>query len=800
MASSRVGINGQPRELPSVLEGLKEGLGVGAEKGKSSSSLSSSGAYLDGASGGPYSPPPPSNSGGPYSPPPPPNNPGNNKRNNDTHYSYDSSDHISLHRVDVDGMGGPTNFSNFGREEDAVSDRLSVDTTLQQLLRGANVNPDADLGTEIMTIVNGRSTTHFTSTFIGTIIEPGKLGILSYDGQIEVVAAGRWSLFNVRAKWEKIVNLTDNPIQYETLTIVRVMRGQYGLAMDNGKPVILDEGVHVKNTRVFQHKAFVASNTKHIKHETIHILIVPSSEYALVVENNIPKILKSGMYVIDSSFFTVAGFVNVNSPHIEHYTLHIVRVPKGKVALISENNKYALLPQGTYTFNTQVFQYSGLKDITETVITHGTITRFRVRNGELGLAWNDNKPIYIEQASFYEIDSPNFTFVKCVPASEKQVTLGSRKRIIVYDGEVGISYVNGKLDVLKPKTHIFDDAERIFFGFLSTRQQSLYLVEDDAKDHFLRCDTKDFVEVGLKACVFYKISDPEKCLLNVGDEKTIAKLIKDTSIATLQSIMRSSGLNQVAQSKHVHAKVAEEPSPMNEGPSAPLFFDKVHDEFIFHLHDTFYKMYGIEIANIRIESFKIMNHALADNISQQAIITAQTETKLANLEGQHEIATAEMQRESEVIRIKTQAAAKQLATEAEARNSSIVADARGKAEAAKIVAQGEADSLLIKAEAEAKAIELKAAAERKRAEELSATPLGEKLAMMTVNAQMVTESLKGVQKIIYLPSNANLAQTPIQLFGVPGLGAPALDESLLESDQSTSSTSTRAKSQRQNKS
>jgi len=564
--------------------------------------------------------------------------------------------------------------------------------------------------------------------------------------------------------------------------------------MDNGKPVILDEGVHVRNTRAFQHKGFVPSNTKHIQHETIHILIVPSSEYALVVDSNIPKILKSGHYVIDSSFFTVPGFVQVNAPHVEHHTLHIVRVPKGKVALISENNKYALLPQGTYSFNTQVFQYSGLKDITESSITHGTITRFRIRNGELGLAWNENKPIFIEQASFYEIDSPNFTFVKCLPASEKQVTLGSRKRIIVYDGEVGISYVNGKLDVLKPKTHIFDDAERIFFGFLSTRQQSLYLVEDESKDHFLRCDTKDFVEVGLKACVFYKISDPEKCLLNIGDEKIIAKLIKDTSIATLQSIMRSSGLNQVAQSKHVHAKSAEEQQPQSsEGPSAPLFFDKVHDEFIFHLHDTFYKSYGIEIANIRIESFKIMNHALADNISQQAIITAQTETKLANLEGQHEIATAEMQRESEVIRIKTQAAAKQLATEAEARNSMIVADARGKAEAAKIVAQGEADSLLIKAEAEARAIELKAAAERKRAEELSATPLGEKLALMGVQAQMVTQSMQGVQKIIYLPSNANLAQTPIQLFGVPGLGAPALDE-MAETEQMT-----KAKAPRQNK-
>jgi regulator of protease activity HflC (stomatin/prohibitin superfamily) len=512
-------------------------------------------------------------------------------------------------------------------------------------------------------------------------------------------------------------------------------------------------------------------------------LIVPSYEYALVIENNVPKILKSGTYVIDSAFFVVEGFVAVNKEHIQHNTIHIVRVPKGKVALISENNRFGLLPQGTYTFNTQVFAYGGLRDINESCITHGTITRFRVRNGELGLAWHNNKPIFIEQPDFYEIDSPNFTFLKCVPASDKNVALGSRKRIIVYDGEVGISYVNGRLDILRPKTHVFDDAERIFYGFLSTRQQSLQLVEDGAKDHFLRCDTKDFVEVGLKACVFYKISDPEKGLLSVGDENAIAKLIKDTSIATLQSIMRSSGLNQVAQSKHVHAMADDSKNSANsanEGPSAPLFFDKVHDEFIFHLHDTFSKMYGIEIANIRIESFKIMNHALADNISQQAIITAQTETKLANLEGQREIATAEMERESEVIRIKAQSAAKQINTEAEARNNVLVADAKAKAQAAKIVAQGDADSLLIKAEAESKAIELKAAAERKRAEELSANPLGEKIAMMNIQAQMVTQSMQGVQKVIYLPSNANLAQMPIQLFGVPGQGVSALDESSFE--------------------
>lgn len=693
-----------------------------------------------------------------------------------------------LERIDEEtGLPKGSRATAYGREEDVVFDRLEHAIQLDNILLKTDLAEGTDFNSEIMRIVNKEECKAEESVVGGTIIEPGKIGIILYNGNIQVAGCGRWRLLNPRATWVAFENLSTNPIEYESLTIVRVNRGEYGLATWGGKPKILSEGLHVKNDRLFAHVGFKQMNQKHIQHGTVHILIVSSFEYALVTESNVPKILKSGTYVVDSPFFSVEGFVPVNKEHIQHNTLHIVRVPKGKVALISENNKFHLLPQGTYSFNTQVFAFGGLREINESCIVHGTITRFRIRNGEIGLCWHNNKPIFIEQPDFYEIDSPNFTFIKCVTASEKNISLGSRKRIIVYDGEVGVSYVNGRLDILKPKTHVFDDAERIFYGFISTRQQSLQLVEDGAKDQFLRCDTKDFVEVGLKACVFYKISDPEKGLLSVGDETAVAKLIKDTSIATLQSIMRSSGLNQVAQSKHVHASSGGDENPKHpssaDGPSAPLFFDKVHDEFIFHLHDTFSKMYGIEIANIRIESFKIMNHALADNISQQAIITAQTETKLANLEGQREIATAEMERESEVSRIKAQAAARLMATEAEARNNSLLADARAKAQAAKIVAQGDADALLIKAEAEAKAIEVRAAAERKRAEELSATQLGEKLALLTIQAQMVTSSLQGVQKIIYLPSNANLANSPLQLFGMPGAGVTALDEASFSPDK-----------------
>jgi len=275
----------------------------------------------------------------------------------------------------------------------------------------------------------------------------------------------------------------------------------------------------------------------------------------------------------------------------------------------------------------------------------------------------------------------------------------------------------------------------------------------------MRCETKDFVEIGIKAAVFYRICDPEKALLTVGGSKALEKLMKETSIATLQIIVRSTTLNQVARSNHLQAV-------SSSSPNAPLFFDMVHDEFISRLHETFKDLYGLELANIRVESFKLMNHELSDNISKQAIITAQTENRLANLEGQRQIATAEMERQSASTMIKAQAEAAQLATDVQARNNAQLADAQARAQVAKIVASGEADALLIKAQAEARAVEMKAAAEKKRAQEVGSTQLGSQLAILAVQSDMVTRALGGVEKVIYLSADANLAKAPMQLFGV----------------------------------
>jgi len=150
------------------------------------------------------------------------------------------------------------------------------------------------------------------------------------------------------------------------------------------------------------------------------------------------------------------------------------------------------------------------------------------------------------------------------------------------------------------------------------------------------------VQIGLKADVFFKVSDAEKVLLRVSKEKVVA-LVRDTAVATLNSIIRNTTLGEVAQNKEVAARSQK---------GAQLFFDRVHDEFISKLHESFNELFGIEITNIRIESFRLVDQVLANNISQQAIMTAQTHTQLSNLKGQTEIAIAQQKEMQKLIESK----------------------------------------------------------------------------------------------------------------------------------------------------
>merc|ERR1712113_1017524 len=119
------------------------------------------------------------------------------------------------------------------------------------------------------------------------------------------------------------------------------------------------------------------------------------------------------------------------------------------------------------------------------------------------------------------------------------------------------------------------------------------LVQNDDSDLTV-CETKDLVKVGLRADVFYSVEDPEKCIKRIEIDE-LEDLVRETAIATLTNIIRSTALNEIAQSKQVcigeekDATIVDVNSSVvgdSPPPTAPMavFFEKAHDEFMLKLH------------------------------------------------------------------------------------------------------------------------------------------------------------------------------------------------------------------------
>jgi regulator of protease activity HflC (stomatin/prohibitin superfamily) len=590
------------------------------------------------------------------------------------------------------------------------------------------------------------------------------------------------------------------------------------------------------------------STNIYIPHGRYHHVRVPRGKFARVWaevaqsrghgnESVQPRLLQEGEHCIDSHLFRFVGLSDVSDEHIDHGSIHRISVQKGCVTKVWQDNVPRLLGEGDHLLDSTAFRFDGAESILSSLcIVHGTITILRVTLGQIALVWQDNQPTFIDQPGLFEFDSPDFSFVGFKDAEEQLIQLGAKKIILVHTGQVGVTYDQGRLSILYSGRHVIDSATHVFHRFLSTQQRSIRLATLNAGEKLARqsgrmssgayyssqsrakqgskkkewvdfdektttgkkssagktldhdadltvCETKDLVKVGMRADVFYSIEDPEKCIQKI-DTEELEDLVRETAVATLTNIIRSTALNEIAQSKAVSVRTTSEGThilaPPDGGntdyppPTAPgaVFFEKVHDEFLSKLNEDFMERYGVDIANIRIESFKIMDEELSEQISKHALTTAQIENEMANLEGKSLISTTQERTAAEVKNIHAEADAAAQKTTADAENTRKVDAALASAESHKIAthakAEAEADAILMKARAEAEAIRLKATAEAERAEVLSRTALGQQEALLKQYAHMVIESNRGVDKIIYLDPSVN-RESPFALGSLQNL-------------------------------
>jgi regulator of protease activity HflC (stomatin/prohibitin superfamily) len=715
--------------------------------------------------------------------------------------ALDNPDVLKGFRIDAEADHSHQLDSELGADSPifSISDGTS---SLEGEIRAANAT-DGDMeavAAAVNAAIDGWSPVRGSP--MGKLIPPGCIRFADYNGRTYATGPGRWML-RQRAKmagylkwsdWSPVNVMTTNEINCGTASICRIAPNEIGLAFENAtEAVLLGPGLHVYNTPAFNFVKRIGVQENYIQHGTFHVLRVKRGTFALVWESPTqPRILREGTYAVKSASFRFEKFVNVEEHYIKHGTIHIIQVTKGHVAKVLENVTPKLLSIGVHMVDHPNFHFNGLERLSSSLIKHGTITRFRVGQGEIGLATWRNEAVFVDVPGTYEIDSPDFQYREAKSVSEKLLQNGNKKVVTVFSGEVGLSYRGGCLDVMQPGRHILSAADHYFDSFLSTQQVALRLQDtasSSSKDDLIIAETKDFVKVGICADIFYAVADATKTITQVG-KNGVQELVMETAIGTLTNIIRSTALNEIAQSQSgtdapslASAADACQTAQAIGQPSAPLFFDKAHDEFLARLHDDFLERYGIEIANIRVASCKIMDPDLSASISKQALVTAQTENKLANLKGQTEIATAEQERASRIAQLAAEQEARALKVATESQNTAQLdkAEALAKSQAVAVgqeaeariaQARAEAEAIKLKAEAEAQAIRTKAEAEAERARLLSQTPLGAQLALLELWSGTVERSNEGISKVVYCDPSVQLAAgggNPLGLLGLNNL-------------------------------
>jgi len=117
-------------------------------------------------------------------------------------------------------------------------------------------------------------------------IEPGTFRVLRHNGQVRIAGPGRWRKWNPRADWGEVLSLTDlasKALKADTLTIVRVPGGFFGLARDNGRAILLGEGYHAYNDRNFVFSELVSITQEQFTTAPFHILRIARGFYARIM-------------------------------------------------------------------------------------------------------------------------------------------------------------------------------------------------------------------------------------------------------------------------------------------------------------------------------------------------------------------------------------------------------------------------------------------------------------------------------------------------------------------------------------
>lgn len=474
------------------------------------------------------------------------------------------------------------------------------------------------------------------------------------------------------------------------------------------------------------------------------------------------------------------GTVKQNAPFFGGYGKYVVNVPSGHYALATEgNDNPLLLDAGMHVIQDATFKFDPQKGFVQQAlayINHGNIHILRVPKGKLAKIWLGNTPKILDfRKEPYIFNTPYFQLVKnqndyFFDTATKRIEHGSLKRLMPLTGEVAITYNNGALQIIDSENAPFliDSETHIFKDFLDTTVQTLELPSDAAKRNrtkegatanevnYIVCATSDSRKIGIKLIVAYEITNPTI---------TLTKLTKENITAHIEGLATSDMGKAIAACNsqtflNSRVNIPKPPKDSVRGlasaPELETFQNTLQDD-VKNLLAKDLDSYGIKLIRLNIERYKILDEKISHQMEQQSLLTSEIGAKQAVLEQEFAIAKKHAEQQAEVKRI-----------EQENANLNKLSAASAEKDAAVLRAQ----ALLIEAEAKQKAASMEADVYRKHPEMLQ-------LAL----AKLQVETFKGVKMTLTTHDWRTWTQNPATFFNSSTAKLSTSQAALLQFDE-----------------
>mmetsp|Transcript_37908 Transcript_37908/g.55878 ORF Transcript_37908/g.55878 Transcript_37908/m.55878 type:complete len:656 (+) Transcript_37908:75-2042(+) len=456
-----------------------------------------------------------------------------------------------------------------------------------------------------------------------------------HDGNVYVLPHG-CHLHGTLCRKVETRRVTEDVIQMNPVNILRILPGHYGIADNNGEPVILGPGRHFINDALFKWIKPVPFTDPHVRNGTTHIITVPGGSLGLVEVLGVGHILEPGRHIINNNDLIFRGFAKATDENVSILSKHRIMVPVGRI----------------------------------------------------GLAWDGGDALLLNSDQVYYIDNNLFKYVGSVDILDEVIEHGSIKIITVNEGLLGIAFDDGELHVMEPGRHIIDKATFMFSAFLSTGQETLPIRQ-------ITSLSSDNVGLAFSAAFSIQVVDAKKAVTMLGRDlsgevtnrhrsqsietsetpfntKVFQENIKDRARLNLSIII---GNNKFTDSFLSTAHLRGDASATDEDAEeqGESFKGLVHDAFMAKFATEMLRDCGVKILDMSIEDIKIVSKELSAALAQAAVKA--TELEMARIDQDVEVTRAATAMKSLQIRAEGEGVAKTIKAEAKSDTIRIIGDA-----------------------------------------------------------------------------------------------------------------------------